>query len=275
MSENEKIISADSLKKTYFHDLYHFRELLLFFTWRDILVRYKQTLIGILWVFIKPFLTMVIFTIVFSKIAKLDADAGIPYALMVFAATLPWQFFSTSLTQGSQSLISNSAIISKIYFPRIIIPVSTVLSSLVDFFIAFIFLILLMIYYKFSPGIHMIFFPVFLVLTTLLSLGFGFIISALNVSYRDFRYIIPFMLQFGLYITPVGFSSSVIPQKYKLIFYLNPMAGIIDGFRCAVYGGFQDIYIPGLAISIALTIILFIAGFNIFIKLEKSFADKI
>jgi len=277
MKENSKdyiVIEAGKSEKNYFRDLWRYKELFYFLSWRDILVRYKQTVIGVAWSIIRPILTMVVFTIIFGKIAKLpSADA--PYPILVFTALLPWQFFSNALQESSNSLISNANMISKIYFPRIIMPVSSMIVALVDFAISFILLAIIMVFYRFVPSWKIVFMPLFLLLAIIVSTGAGLLISALNVKYRDFRYIVPFIIQFGLYISPVGFSSDTIPGKWRMIYSLNPMVGVIDGFRWSIIGKGVQFYIPGLIISIILTIILFIVAIVYFRKTEKTFADRI
>lgn len=258
----------------YLNDLWRFRDLFYFLAWRDILVRYKQTVIGIAWAVIRPFLTMVVFTIVFSKIAKLPSY-GVPYPVLVFCAMLPWQFFSSSMAESSNSLIDNEKLISKVYFPRIIIPASTVIVSLVDFFISFCLLLLLMLWYQFIPSINSFLIIPFLAQAFLAAMGTGLWLCSLNVQFRDFRYIIPFIVQFGLYISPVGFSTFAIPEQWRLLYSLNPMVGVIDGFRWAMLGGENVIYWPGYFTSLIFSLLLFISGFRYFRKTERMFADVI
>lgn len=277
MEENYKdyiVIEAGKSEKNYFRDLWRYRELFYFLSWRDILVRYKQTVIGVAWSVIRPVLTMIVFTIIFGKIAKLpSADA--PYPILVFTALLPWQFFSNALQESSNSLISNANMISKIYFPRIIMPISSMIVALVDFAISFILMAIIMAFYRFAPSWKIVFMPLFLLLAIIVSTGAGLLISALNVKYRDFRYIVPFIIQFGLYISPVGFSSETIPGKWRMIYSLNPMVGVIDGFRWSIIGKGVQFYMPGFIISIILTIILFLVALIYFRKTEKTFADRI
>jgi lipopolysaccharide transport system permease protein len=274
ISEFDLVIEAGRSKKNYWNDLWHFRELFLFLAWRDILVRYKQTAIGLAWSLIRPFLTMIVFTVIFGRLAKLPSE-GVPYPILVYAAMLPWQFFSTSFTDTSNSLLTNSSMLTKIYFPRLIIPVSTVIVNLVDFLISFIILIGLMIWYQFTPSWSILFLPLFLILAILTALGAGLYVAALNVKYRDFKYIVPFVVQFGLYVSPVGFSSNVVPEKWRLLYSINPMVGIIDGFRWCILGGNTQIYLPGMMLSIGFIIFLLIFGIRYFRKMEKSFADII
>ena len=268
------VIEAGKCKSRYFRDLWQYRELFLFLAWRDILVRYKQTIIGIAWSVIRPLLTMIVFTVIFGKIAKLPSD-GAPYAIMVYSAMLPWQFFSNTLSEGGNSLISNSSMISKVYFPRIIIPTTAMIVSLIDFLISFVILACIMGLYLYMPSWKIVFVPLFLILAIITSLGITYLISALNVKYRDFRYVLPFIIQFGLYVSPVGFSSSVIPGKWRLLYSLNPMVGVIDGFRWCIQGTDNIIYWPGFILSICVAILVFIVGFMVFRKTEREFADVI
>lgn len=269
------ILEAGRAEKNYWRDLWHYRELFQVLAWRDVSVRYKQTAIGVAWALIRPLLTMLVFTILFGKVAKLEAPIGVPYALLVFAGMLPWQFFATSLAEASNSLISNSNLISKIYFPRLIVPTASVMVALVDFLISFVILIGMMIWYQFLPGWQVLLLPLFVLLAFAASLGPGLWITALNVKYRDFRYIIPFLVQFGLYVSPVGFSSDVIPDQWRLLYSLNPMVGVIDGFRWCLLGGESDIYWPGFGLGLTVTVFFLWIGIRTFRKMEKSFADLI
>lgn len=274
-NENITIIKAGESNKKYWHDLWKFRELFLFLTWRDILVRYKQTAIGITWSILRPFLTMVVFTFVFGKVAQLPTEGAAPYALMVFTALLPWQMFSNAVQESSNSLISNADMISKVYFPRMIIPASAIITAVVDFLIASVVFAGMMIYFQFMPDWKIIFIPAFMLLALATAIGIGLFISALNVSYRDFRYVIPFIVQLGLYISPVGFSSSIVPEDYRLLYSLNPMVGVIDGFRWCLLGEDVQFYLPGFVLSITITLTFLILGFRTFRKMERTFADKI
>ncbi len=273
-NEYDLIIEPGKKAKQYWRDLWNYRELFYFLAWRDILVRYKQTVIGIAWSVIRPLLTMMVFTVVFGKLAKLPSE-GVPYPILVFAAMLPWQFFANSLSESSNSLINNANMLSKVYFPRLIVPTSSVIVSLVDFMISFVILAALMVWYHFIPDWRMLTLPLFLLLALLAAFGFGLWMAALNVKYRDFRYIVPFIVQFGLYISPVGFSSSVVPEKWRLLYSINPMVGVIDGFRWAILGGETQIFWPGFAISVTLTLLIFILGIWYFRKMERTFADVI
>jgi len=272
---NEIIIKPNKTAKRFWKELWDYRELFLFLAWRDFLVRYKQTAIGVAWSVLRPVLTMMVFTVVFSRIAKLPSGSNAPYSVMIYSALLPWQFFSNTLNFGSNSLIISKNLVSKIYFPRIIIPSTTLIVSFIDFLISFIILLCLMIWFHFLPTWKIIVLPLLLLLAAILSLGITFFVSALNVKYRDFRYIIPFIIQFGLYISPVGFNSNVVPEKWRLLYSLNPMVGVIDGFRWALLGSDVQIYLPGFIISICLTIFLFIFGARFFLRFEDEFADII
>jgi lipopolysaccharide transport system permease protein len=270
----ELVLEAGRGEKYYWADLWRYRELFQVLAWRDVSVRYKQTIIGVAWAVIRPFLTMLVFTVVFSTVAKLPSEGAAPYALMVFAGMLPWTFFSTALSDASNSLVNNSNLISKVYFPRLIVPVATVVVALVDFCISFSILALMMLWYLYLPPIQILLLPVFIFLSFLASLGPSLWITSLNVKYRDFRYIIPFIVQFGLYVSPVGFSSSVIPEQWRLLYSLNPVVGIIDGFRWCILGE-ANIYLPGFAASMAATAFFLWFGIRQFRKMENSFADLI
>jgi lipopolysaccharide transport system permease protein len=270
----EIIIEPNRHELHYWQDLWHYRELFRVLAWRDVSVRYKQTVIGAAWALIRPFLTMIVFTIVFGRIAGLPSQ-GAPYALLVFAGLLPWSLFSTALTDASNSLINNANLISKVYFPRLIVPAATVVVSLVDFFISFVILVMLMLWYRFLPDWQFLLLPVFITIAFLASLGPALWITALNVKYRDFRYVIPFIVQLGLYLSPVGFSSSVIPEQWRLLYYINPMAGVIDGFRWCILGGENRIFVPGLLMAIGVTGLFLWYGIRQFRKMENSFADLI
>jgi lipopolysaccharide transport system permease protein len=260
--------------KQYWRDIWRYRGLFYFLAWRDILVRYKQTVIGIAWSVIRPLLTMIVFTVIFGRLAKLPSE-GVPYPILVFAAMLPWQLFSNSLSESSNSLISGRNMITKIYFPRLIVPTSSVIVCLVDFLISLAILGVLMIWYHFVPGWRILLLPFFLFFALTTAVGAGLWISALNVKYRDFRYIIPFIVQFGLYISPVGFSSAVVPEKWRLLYSINPMVGVIDGFRWSIIGGNSQIYLPGFFLSVGLTLVIFLLGLSYFRKTERTFADVI
>jgi lipopolysaccharide transport system permease protein len=269
------IIERGRLERNYWLDLWRYRELFRVLAWRDLAVRYKQTVIGAAWAVIRPFLTMLVFSIIFGRIAKLPSDGTAPYPLMVFAGMLPWTFFATGLSEAANSLINNANLISKVYFPRLIVPTATVVVAFVDFLITFSILLVLMAWYQYPPGWRMLVLPAFVLLTFLASMGPALWISALNVKYRDFRYVIPFIVQFGLYVSPVGFSSGVVPTDWRLLYSLNPLVGVIDGFRWCILGGQSYLYLPGLVVGTSVA--MFFAWFGIarFRKTERSFADLI
>ena len=269
------VIEAGRSERHYWRDLWRYRELFRVLAWRDLSVRYKQTVIGVLWALIRPFLTMLIFTIIFGRIAKLPSEGNAPYALMVFSGILPWSFFATGLSEASNSLINNTSLISKVYFPRLIIPIATIVVAFVDFLISFCILLLLMGWYRFFPDWRIVILPVFAILALLVSIGPSLLITALNVKYRDFRYIIPFIVQFGLYVSPVGFSSNVVPEKWRLFYSLNPMVGVIDGFRWCILRGQSELYIPGVFASLAVAALFIWFGVRQFRKTERNFADLV
>jgi lipopolysaccharide transport system permease protein len=271
----ELVIEAGRAERHYWRDLWRYRELFSVLAWRDISVRYKQTVIGAAWALIRPFLTMVVFTIIFGKLAKLPSEGMAPYALMVFAGMLPWSFFSTALSDASNSIIANANLISKVYFPRLIVPIAAVMVALVDLLISFAILVALMMWYLFMPNWHLLLLPVFIAVAFVASFGVGAWITALNVKYRDFRYVIPFIVQLGLYVSPVGFSSSIVPADWRLLYSLNPMVGVIDGFRWCILGGESLIYWPGFGLSLSVSGFLLWFGIRRFRDMEKSFADLI
>ena len=270
----ELVIKAGRTEHQYWRDLWNYRELFYFLAWRDILVRYKQTTIGIAWALIRPFLTMIVFTFVFGKLAKLPSE-GVPYPILVFAAMLPWQFFASALSECSSSLIANANLISKVYFPRLVVPASAVIVSFVDFMVSGMILLALMAWYNYLPSWQILTLPLFILIAFVAAMGGGLWLAALNVKYRDFRYIVPFIVQFGLYISPVGFSSSIVPDRLRLIYSLNPMVGVIDGFRWAILGSGSSLYWPGFILSLGLVTLLFASGVWYFRKTERTFADVI
>ena len=267
------VIEAGRAERHYWQDLWRYRELFAILAWRDIAVRYKQTFIGIAWALIRPLATMIILSVLFGRVAKMPSH-GVPYPLLVFAAMLPWQFFSNALAEASGSLVTNANLISKVYFPRLVIPVSSIIVSLVDFLISFAILLGLFAWYHFIPSWRILTLPFFVLLALLAALGPGLLITALNVKYRDFRYVIPFIVQFGLYVSPVGFSSADIPSEWRLLYSLNPMVGVIDGFRWAICGT-ETIYLPGFYLSLSLTLYLLWVGIRYFRSMERSFADVV
>jgi lipopolysaccharide transport system permease protein len=271
-SEQEIVIEAGRTRRRYWRDLWQYRELFLFFAWRDVLVRYKQTVIGIAWAVIRPVLTMLVLTIIFGKLAKLPSDS-VPYP--IFAGMLPWQFFATAFADAGSSLIGNASMISKVYFPRMVIPASAIIVGFVEFAISLVVLCALIIWYGYYPDWRVLTLPLFMLLAIAAALGPALWVSALNVEYRDFRYIVPFVVQFGLYISPVGFSSNVIPEHWRLLYSLNPMVGVIDGFRWAILGANSSLYWPGFLLSFCLVIALLVSGIAYFRRTERTFADVI
>lgn len=275
----EIFIEPGRAERNYWKDLWRYRELFYILSWRDLKVRYKQTVIGVVWSVLRPLLTMMIFTFVFGNIAKFERPEGVKYALLVFAGLLPWQFFAAGLTEASNSLIGNERLISKVYFPRMIIPAASVITSLVDFFISLALMFGLMIWFGTVPSINLIFLPLFIILAFFASFGVGLWLTALNVKYRDFKHVVPFLVQIGLYLSPVGFTSvkaaEIIPEKFKLLYYINPMAGVIDGFRWCFFGDKTPLNWNGMLISVAVIIIFLLIGIRTFRKMEKSFADLI
>lgn len=271
---SELVIEADRVEQQYWRDLWRFRELFLFFTWRDLLVRYKQTVVGVSWSLIRPLLTMLILTFVFGKLGRMPS-AGIPYPLLVFCGMLPWQFFANTLTESGNSLTGNANMISKVYFPRLVMIVSSVITNLIDALISGAFIIVLMFWFHFAPPLTAVFFPFFILLSFAASLGAGIWVAALMVEYRDFRFIVPFVVQFGLYVSPVGFQSAIVPERFRLLYAFNPMVGIIDGFRWTLLGASSAIYWPAIVISCIEATLLLTSGIWYFRKTERTFADVI
>ena len=274
---HELVIEAGRSEGHYWRELWQYRDLFFFLAWRDLLVRYKQTAFGVLWAVLRPFLTMVIFVLIFSRIAGLRSD-GVPYAILVLGGMLPWQFFATALSEASGSLVGNSQLITKVYFPRIILPASSVIVAMVDFLITLALLAVVMGWYGYMPPWRIALLPLFVILALLSALGPGLIATALNVKYRDFRYVIPFVVQFGLYVSPVGFKSSVIEDRLgpiaRLLYALNPMVGVIDGFRWCI-GADETLHVAALSVSIITSLILLVIGVRFFRATEKSFSDLI
>jgi lipopolysaccharide transport system permease protein len=275
MKNDILVIEPGRADAHYWRDLWRYRELFLILAWRDVAVRYKQTLIGVAWAVLRPLLTMVVFTIVFSKLAKLPSEGDAPYALMVFAGMLPWYLVSSALTGAADSLVSSANLIGKVYFPRMIVPAASIVTALIDFVISLLILAGMMVWYRWVPGWQLLFLPVFVLLALLASLGPGLWIAALNIKYRDFRFVIPFLVQTGLYISPVGFTSSVVPEQWRLLYSVNPMVGIIDGFRWCILGGESALYLPGFALSLGVVALFLWRGIVRFRETEKSFADLI
>ena len=271
----ELIIEAGRAERQYWRDLFRYRELFYFLAWRDVLVRYKQTAIGVIWAVLRPFLTMLVLTFAFGKVAKLPVEGNIAYPVMVFAALLPWQLFATSISEGSNSLVANSNLISKVYFPRLIVPASAVIVSFVDFAISLGLLGILMVFYQVWPGWPILTLPLFTVLAMVAAMGGCLWLAALNVKYRDFRFVIPFITQFGLYLTPVGFSSRIVPMQWRWFYSINPMVGVIDGFRWAIGGNATPFPTRSLAISAVVSTLLLAGGVWFFRRTERTFADVI
>jgi lipopolysaccharide transport system permease protein len=269
------ILEAGRADRQYWQDLWRYRELFFILAWRDVAVRYKQTIVGFAWAFVRPFMTMVVFTVVFGHIAKLSSGDITPYALMVYGGLLPWTLFSSVLGDASNSVMGNANLISKVYFPRMIVPLSTVVVALIDFAVSLSILLGLMIWYRFLPGWQILLLPVFVVLALLASIGPALWASAIVVKYRDFRFVVPFLLQFGLYASPVGFSSAIVPPEWRLLYSLNPLVGIIDGFRWCIVGGDSPIYLPGFALSLGVIVFMLWAGITAFRRIERGFADLI
>jgi lipopolysaccharide transport system permease protein len=271
----ELIIEPGRAETNYWRDLWRFRELFCFLAWRDLLVRYKQTVIGVAWVLVRPLLATIVFTVVFSRVAGLPSPPGVPYPLLVMAAMLPWQFFSISLAEAGNSLVTNSILISKIYFPRLIVPASAILTSLVDFLVTLVLMAAMMAWYGFGPDWRLVGLPLFTILALLASSGLGLWLCALNVQYRDFRYIVPFIVQFGLYISPVGFTSDHVPAQWHWLYWLNPVVGVIDGFRWTLLQGRVAFPLAALSLSAIVSTALCLSGIWYFRKVERTFADVI
>lgn len=269
----EIVIAPGGIEHHYWRELWRYRELFQVLAWRDVAIRYKQTVIGVAWAVVRPLVTMVVFTLVFSRLAKLPSDGGAPYAVMVLAGVLPWTFFSTALADASNSLVGNANLIGKTYFPRLIVPAAAILAALVDFAIGLVILAGMMAWYGVLPGWQIVFLPAVVLAALLTCLGPSLWITAINVRYRDFRYVVPFLLQFGVYISPVGFSSDVIPGKWRLLYSLNPMVGVIDAFRWCILGGRSALYWPGLLLGAVMIAFGLWLGLRRFRHLERSFAD--
>ena len=254
-------------------ELWEYRELLYFLTWRDIKVRYKQTALGAAWAIIQPLFTMLVFSLFFGKLAKMPSE-GIPYPLFSLAALVPWTFFANGLTQSANSLVGSSNLITKVYFPRLAIPISTVLSGVVDFFFAFLVLVAMMLYYRVMPAANTPWLAAFLLLALATSLGVGLWLSALNVEYRDVRYVVPFLVQFWLFATPIAYPSTLLPEPWRTLYGLNPMAGVVEGFRWALLGA-KTRPGPMLAVSSFAALVILVTGAYYFRRMEKTFADVV
>lgn len=258
----------------YWRDVWRGRELLYFFAWRDLIVRYKQTALGIAWALIRPALTILVFSLVFGRIARLPSE-GVPYALLVCAGLLPWQFFASAFSGAADSVVANANMVSKVYFPRVVLPAAAIAVSLVDFLISGVILVCLLLWYGVMPDWRILAVPLFLLLAIAAAAGFGFWVAALNVKYRDFRYVVPFALQLGLYISPVGFTSSIVPERWRLLYSLNPLVPVIDGFRWSLLGADVQLYWPGLVLSLVFVFLVLVSGFWFFRTTERTFADVI
>jgi lipopolysaccharide transport system permease protein len=269
------ILEAGRADRHYWRDLWHYRELFAILAWRDVSVRYKQTAIGVAWAVIRPFLTMAVFSVIFGRLAKLPSDGAAPYPILVLAGMLPWFLFSAILTDASSSMLANANLVTKVYFPRLVVPVATAVVALVDFAINVIVLLTMMAWYRFMPGWQVVFLPFFVLLAVLASLGPALWVAALNVKYRDFRYIIPFIIQFGLYVSPVGFSSAVVPDEWRILYNLNPAVAVIDGFRWCLLRGESQIYWPGFFLGIGVAVFFLRFGISQFRAAERTFADTV
>lgn len=273
-AEFHVVIDPSRAQKEYFKDLFRYRELFVFLAWRDILIRYKQTLLGVAWSIVRPLLNMAVFAFIFGKVAKLDSDQ-ISYPLFVLAGMLPWQLFANSLVDTSGCLVTNAHMISKIYFPRMVLPMSHIMVNLVDFLISLCMMTVLTLVIGPPIQLTILLLPFFILLSLALCLGVGLWLSAVSVRYRDFRFIIPFVVQFGMFISPVGYGSFIVPQKWHFIYFLNPMAGIIEGFRLSFFGTYHEDFPLALSLSIGVTLLLVVSGFRFFRKMERIFADII
>lgn len=271
----ETVIVAGKSAQAYWADLWRYRELFGFLAWRDISVRYKQTAIGAAWAILRPLLTLVVFTVVFSVIARLPSPVGVPYAVLVLAGLLPWMFMSAAMSEAANSLVDNERIISKVYFPRLIIPGASAMVAIADGLVSLVLLGLLFAWYGFWPDWRFITIPAWFAFALLAAIGPGLLLAALNVKYRDVRYAIPFLLQVGLYISPVGYSSELVPARWRTLYFLNPFAGVIDGFRWSLLGGAFEPDWRGIALSASICFVLLIVGIRYFRATERYFADLI
>jgi lipopolysaccharide transport system permease protein len=270
----ELVIEAGRTEQQYWRDVWRYRELFLFLAWRDVLVRYKQTVVGAMWAVIRPVLTMVVFTFVFGKLAAMPTG-GVPYPILVFCGMLPWQLFASAVSESGNSLVANTSLISKVYFPRMAVPVSMIAASLVDFVVSAGMLIVLMFWYGYFPTGRVLLLPGFVLMAVAGALGLGLWFSALMVRYRDLRYVVPFVVQFGAYISPVGFTTDVVPEQWRLLYSVNPMVGVIDGFRWAIIGRGTSLHLSGFAVSLIVVVVLLATGVRYFRRTERTFADVI
>ena len=261
------------MKNEWIREFWHYRELFYFLVWRDVKIRYKQTLLGATWAIIQPFFTMIVFTLFFGKLAKMPSD-GIPYPIFSYSALLPWTYFSVSLTNAGNSLVGNANLLTKVYFPRVALPVSSALSGLVDFGLASVILLGMMVYYHIPPSWGLLLWPVFIIPLVMFVLGAGMILAALNVYYRDIKYAIPFGIQLWLFVTPVIYPTSIIPERFRVLLAFNPLSGIIEAFRAALLPT-RSVDWQSLGISVAITLLIFTLGAMYFRKTERTFADII
>jgi lipopolysaccharide transport system permease protein len=271
---HDLVIEAGRAERQYWKDVWRYRELFYFLAWRDLLVRYKQTVAGASWAIIRPLLTMLVLTVVFGRLANMPSG-GVPYPILVFCGLLSWNFFSAAVSECGNSLINNASLISKVYFPRLSVPVSSIVTSFVDMAISSLLLVALMVWYRYPPGPRVYLTPAFVLMALAAALGAGIWIAALMVKYRDVRFMVPFIVQFGLYVSPVGFTSDVVPAQWRLLYSLNPMVGIIDGFRWALLPDGAPMYWPGFLLSLGVVIVLVGTGVRYFRKTERTFADVI
>lgn len=269
----EIVIAPGAIERHYWRELWRYRELFQVLAWRDVAIRYKQTAIGVVWAIVRPLVAVIVFTLIFSRLARLPSAGDAPYAVMVLAGVLPWTFFSVALSDASNSLVVNANLIGKTYFPRLIVPAAAILAASVDFAVGLVILAAMMLWFGVPPGWPIVFLPVAALAAILAALGPSLWITAVNVRYRDFRYVVPFLVQFGLYISPVGFNSAVVPERWRLLYSLNPMVGVIDAFRWCILGGRSALYWPGLVISAVMIALGLWLGLRQFRKLEKSLAD--
>lgn len=272
--DNITIITSNPSQKDKLKELYKFRGMVTFLSWKDIIVRYKQTVLGILWAIIQPIISMIVMSCIFGGVAKMPSEDGVPYPIMVYSALLCWNFFTGAFSNTTNSLVSNGHLLKKIYFPRLALPISSVVTAFVDFAISFLVLIGIMLVYRYLPSIRILALPLFIILAFIIALGYGLFFATLNVKYRDIRYIVPVILQFGMYLSPVAYTSSVIPDNLRLLYSLNPMVGVIEGFRWCILPNSQ-IYLPALIISIVMAVVGLVLGIKFFNKFESTFADLI
>ena len=274
-SEQVLILEPNRIEKQYWKDLWRYRELFAILAWRDVAVRYKQTAFGVAWALIRPFLSMVVFTVIFGNLAGLPTDGDAPYAIMVFAAMLPWQFFASALGSVSGSLMNGVGLFSKVYFPRLIAPAASVITCLVDFALSFIILAILMIWYRYWPTWRLLTLPFWLLVVFCFSMGLGLLISTLMIRYRDLGFVVPFFVQIGQYISPVAYSTSIVPAKWQFIYGLNPMVGVIEGFRWAILGKSATVNSLSISLSLLMVVVLIVTGVLRFRAVEKTFVDVI